>query len=103
VRKYSYGEAEKQNQIGQVNGLAWTEVGGDLLTIEAAIMTGKGVIIRTGSLGDVMKESVEAARTVVRSRGHGWASRRSCSRSATSTSTCRMAPRPRTARARVLR
>ncbi|WP_310461854.1 endopeptidase La [Sphaerotilus sp.] len=68
VRKYSYGEAEKQNQIGQVNGLAWTEVGGDLLTIEAAIMTGKGVIIRTGSLGDVMKESVEAARTVVRSR-----------------------------------
>ncbi|WP_338415914.1 endopeptidase La [uncultured Sphaerotilus sp.] len=68
VRKYSYGEAEKQNQVGQVNGLAWTEVGGDLLTIEAAIMTGKGVIIRTGSLGDVMKESVEAARTVVRSR-----------------------------------
>ncbi|MDZ7856098.1 endopeptidase La [Sphaerotilus sp.] len=68
VRKYSFGEAEKQNQIGQVNGLAWTEVGGDLLTIEAAIMTGKGVIIRTGSLGDVMKESVEAARTVVRSR-----------------------------------
>ncbi len=68
VRKYSFGEAEKQNQVGQVNGLAWTEVGGDLLTIEAAIMTGKGVIIRTGSLGDVMKESVEAARTVVRSR-----------------------------------
>ena len=68
VRKYSYGEAEKQNQVGQVNGLAWTEVGGDLLTIEAAIMPGKGNIIRTGSLGDVMKESVEAARTVVRSR-----------------------------------
>ena len=68
VRKYSYGEAEKQNQVGQVNGLAWTEVGGDLLTIEAAIMPGKGAIIRTGSLGDVMKESVEAARTVVRSR-----------------------------------
>jgi ATP-dependent Lon protease len=68
VRKYSYGEAEKQNQVGQVNGLAWTEVGGDLLTIEAAIMPGKGGIIRTGSLGDVMKESVEAARTVVRSR-----------------------------------
>jgi ATP-dependent Lon protease len=68
VRKYSYGEAEKQNQVGQVNGLAWTEVGGDLLTIEATVMPGKGVIIRTGSLGDVMKESVEAARTVVRSR-----------------------------------
>ena len=68
VRKYSYGEAEKQNEVGQVNGLAWTEVGGDLLTIEAAVMNGKGAVIRTGSLGDVMKESVEAARTVVRSR-----------------------------------
>ena len=68
VRKYTYGRAEQQNQIGQVVGLAWTEVGGDLLTIEAATMTGKGNIIRTGSLGDVMKESVEAARTVVRSR-----------------------------------
>ena len=68
VRKYSYGRAEEQNQVGQVVGLAWTEVGGDLLTIEAAMMPGKGVITRTGSLGDVMKESVEAARTVVRSR-----------------------------------
>ncbi|WP_298212920.1 endopeptidase La [Acidovorax sp.] len=68
VRKYTYGRAELQNQVGQVVGLAWTEVGGDLLTIEAAIMPGKGVITRTGSLGDVMKESVEAARTVVRSR-----------------------------------
>ncbi len=68
VRKYSYGEATKENQIGQVVGLAWTEVGGDLLTIEAAIMPGKGNIIRTGQLGDVMKESVEAARSVVRSR-----------------------------------
>lgn len=68
VRKFSYGRAELNNQIGQVVGLAWTEVGGDLLTIEAATMPGKGVITRTGSLGDVMKESVEAARTVVRSR-----------------------------------
>jgi len=68
VRKYTYGRAESQNQVGQVVGLAWTEVGGDLLTIEAAAMPGKGVITRTGSLGDVMKESVEAARTVVRSR-----------------------------------
>ncbi|MGV1046728.1 MULTISPECIES: endopeptidase La [unclassified Limnohabitans] len=68
VRKYSYGRAEQKNQVGQVVGLAWTEVGGDLLTIEAALMPGKGVITRTGSLGDVMKESVEAARTVVRSR-----------------------------------
>ena len=68
VRKYSYGEATKENQVGQVVGLAWTEVGGDLLTIEAAVMPGKGNIIRTGQLGDVMKESVEAARSVVRSR-----------------------------------
>ena len=68
VRKFDYGRAEQKNQIGQVVGLAWTEVGGDLLTIEAAMMPGKGVITRTGSLGDVMKESVEAARTVVRSR-----------------------------------
>lgn len=68
VRKYTFGRAEQQNQVGQVVGLAWTEVGGDLLTIEAALMPGKGIITRTGSLGDVMKESVEAARTVVRSR-----------------------------------
>ena len=68
VRKFTYGRAEQQNQVGQVVGLAWTEVGGDLLTIEAAMMPGKGVITRTGSLGDVMKESVEAARSVVRSR-----------------------------------
>ena len=68
VRKFTYGRAEQQNQVGQVVGLAWTEVGGDLLTIEAATMPGKGNILRTGSLGDVMKESVEAARTVVRSR-----------------------------------
>ena len=68
VRKHTYGRAEQQNQVGQVVGLAWTEVGGDLLTIEAAVTPGKGVFTRTGSLGDVMKESVEAARTVVRSR-----------------------------------
>ena len=68
VRKFDYGRAEKANQVGQVVGLAWTEVGGDLLTIEAAVMPGKGNIIRTGQLGDVMKESVEAARSVVRSR-----------------------------------
>jgi ATP-dependent Lon protease len=68
VQKFTYGRAEQANQVGQVVGLAWTEVGGDLLTIEAALMPGKGNITRTGSLGDVMKESVEAARTVVRSR-----------------------------------
>ncbi|MBK9245772.1 MAG: endopeptidase La [Burkholderiales bacterium] len=68
VRRYTFGMAEKEPQVGQVTGLAWTEVGGELLTIEAAVMPGKGNTIRTGSLGDVMKESVEAARTVVRSR-----------------------------------
>ena len=68
VRRYSFGIAEKENQVGQVTGLAWTEVGGELLTIECAVMPGKGNILRTGSLGDVMKESVEAARSVVRAR-----------------------------------
>jgi ATP-dependent Lon protease len=70
VRKFDFGRADKKNQVGQVVGLAWTEVGGDLLTVEAAVMPGKGNTIRTGSLGDVMKESVEAARSVVRSRAH---------------------------------
>ena len=68
VRRFDFGVAVKENQVGQVVGLAWTEVGGDLLTIEAVSMPGKGNIIRTGTLGDVMKESIEAARTVVRSR-----------------------------------
>ena len=68
VKRYTFGVAEKEDQVGEVTGLAWTEVGGELLTIEAAVMPGKGNIIRTGSLGDVMKESVEAARSVVRSR-----------------------------------
>lgn len=68
VRRYTYGVAEKEDQVGQVTGLAWTEVGGDLLTIEVATMPGKGNVQRTGSLGDVMKESVEAARSVVRAR-----------------------------------
>jgi ATP-dependent Lon protease len=68
VRRFDYGVAEKENQVGQVVGLAWTEVGGDLLTIEAVAMPGKGGVIRTGTLGDVMKESIEAARSVVRSR-----------------------------------
>ena len=68
VQRFDFGVAEKENQVGQVVGLAWTEVGGDLLTIEAVTMPGKGGVIRTGTLGDVMKESIEAARTVVRSR-----------------------------------
>ncbi|XOT97675.1 endopeptidase La, partial [Alcaligenes pakistanensis] len=72
VRRFSFGLAEKENKIGQVTGLAWTEVGGELLTIEVADMPGKGNVLRTGSIGDVMKESVEAARTVVRSRAQKW-------------------------------
>jgi ATP-dependent Lon protease len=68
VRRYSYGIAEKTNQVGQVTGLAWTEVGGELLTVETAVLPGKGVIKRTGKLGDVMQESIEAALSVVRAR-----------------------------------
>jgi len=68
VKKFSYGVAEEENQIGQVTGLAWTSVGGELLTLEASAVTGNGRVIRTGSLGDVMQESIQAALTVVRSR-----------------------------------
>ncbi|OOF21204.1 endopeptidase La [Salinivibrio sp. IB574] len=68
VRRFDYGKADEQNRIGQVTGLAWTEVGGDLLTIETESMPGKGKLTHTGSLGDVMQESVQAAMTVVRSR-----------------------------------
>ncbi len=68
VKKFTFGVALKKPMVGQVNGLAWTEVGGDLLSIEAAAFPGKGIVQRTGSLGDVMKESVEAARSVVRER-----------------------------------
>ncbi len=68
VRKFSFGIAEKKNQVGQVTGLAWTEVGGELLTIEAVVMPGKGKSITTGKLGEVMQESIQAALTVVRSR-----------------------------------
>ena len=68
VRRYSFGIAEKKNQIGQVNGLAWTEVGGELLSIEAATMAGKGKMTTTGKLGEVMQESVQAAMSVVRAR-----------------------------------
>ena len=68
VRKFNYGTAEQENKIGQVTGLAWTSVGGELLTIEAAALAGKGRYVKTGSLGDVMQESIQAASTVVRSR-----------------------------------
>ncbi|EOI6460416.1 endopeptidase La [Vibrio cholerae] len=68
VQRFDYGKAEESNRVGQVNGLAWTEVGGDLLTIETQSMPGKGKLTQTGSLGDVMQESIQAAMTVVRSR-----------------------------------
>jgi ATP-dependent Lon protease len=68
VRKFDYGVAEEENQVGQVTGLAWTQVGGELLTIESSAVKGKGRVVKTGSLGDVMQESIQAAMTVVRSR-----------------------------------
>ncbi len=68
VKRFRYGLAEEHDQVGQVTGLAWTEVGGELLTIEAAVVPGKGKMIHTGQLGDVMQESIHAATTVVRSR-----------------------------------
>src|SRR5690554_303091 len=70
--KFSYGLADVENQIGQVTGLAWTSVGGELLTLEATSMPGKGKVVKTGSLGDVMQESITAALTVVRSRAAGF-------------------------------
>jgi len=69
VARYRFGLADTQNRIGQVTGLAWTSVGGELLTLEATVMPGKGRLVRTGKLGDVMKESIEAAMSVVRARG----------------------------------
>ena len=68
MRRFRYGKAEDMNRVGQVTGLAWTEVGGELLTIEAAVVPGKGKLQHTGQLGEVMQESIQAAMTVVRSR-----------------------------------
>ncbi|VFS52208.1 Lon protease [Budvicia aquatica] len=68
VQRFDYGRADNENRIGQVTGLAWTEVGGDLLTIETACVPGKGKLTYTGSLGEVMQESIQAALTVVRAR-----------------------------------
>ncbi len=70
VRRFTYGVAEEKNQVGQVTGLAWTEVGGELLTIEAVVLPGKGKTITTGKLGEVMQESIQAALSVVRGRSH---------------------------------
>jgi ATP-dependent Lon protease len=71
VQKFRYGLAEEEHQVGQVTGLAWTSVGGEILTIESAISMGKGRVVKTGSLGDVMQESIQAALTVVKSRSEG--------------------------------
>ncbi|MAI94821.1 MAG: endopeptidase La, partial [Halieaceae bacterium] len=72
VRKFSFGTAEKENKVGQVTGLAWTSVGGELLTVEVASTLGKGRLVKTGSLGDVMQESIQAAMTVVRAKSQPW-------------------------------
>ena len=71
VRKHSFGQADIDDRVGHVNGLAWTSVGGDILTIESAVVPGKGRLVKTGSLGDVMQESIQAALTVVRGRASG--------------------------------
>ncbi len=70
VKRFRFGSTDAKDQVGQVTGLAWTEVGGELLTIESAVVDGKGKFVQTGQLGDVMKESIQAAMTVVRSRSH---------------------------------
>jgi len=72
VRRFRYGKAEERDQVGQVTGLAWTEAGGELLTIEAAVVPGKGKLAHTGQLGEIMTESIQAAMTVVRSRADVW-------------------------------
>jgi ATP-dependent Lon protease len=101
VPRFRYGEAEVEDQVGVVTGLAWTEVGGELLTIEGVMMPGKGKMTVTGNLRDVMKESISAAASYVRSRASISASSRRLFDKRTSTSTCPKARRPRTVRPRV--
>jgi ATP-dependent Lon protease len=103
VRKYSFGMAEKENQIGQVTGLAWTEVGGELLTIEAVQLPGKGKVVTTGKLGEVMQESIQAALSVVRRRARSLGIDPDFYQKSDSTSTCRRARSPRTGRRRASR
>ena len=99
VRKFHYGETDEEDQVGIVTGLACTEFGGDILTIEAVKMPGKGRMSITGNLKDVMKESISAAASYVAlARDHASASSRRRSRRPTSTCTCRKARRPRTVR-----
>ena len=101
IRKHRFGETENQDQIGVVTGLAWTEVGGDLLTIEAVRMPGKGQMKVTGNLRDVMKESISAANSFVQSRAPSVGSSRRFSGQRISTCTCRKGRRPRMVRLRV--
>jgi ATP-dependent Lon protease len=103
VRRYKYGLAELEDQVGVVTGLAWTSVGGDLLSIEALRLPGKGRMKTTGKLGDVMKESIDAASSYVRSIAPQIGVKPPRLDHGTSTSTCPRAPRPRTGRARASR
>ena len=102
VQRFDYGRADSENRVGQVTGLAWTEVGGDLLTIETACVPGKGKLTYTGSLGEVMQESIQAALTVVRSRADKLGINADFYESVTFTCTCRKGRRLRMVRARVL-
>jgi ATP-dependent Lon protease len=97
VKRFRYGRAEENDQVGQVTGLAWTEVGGELLHIEATVVPGKGNLKHTGKLGEVMQESIQAAMTVVRSRSPPWGWRRSSTKSWMCTSTSPKGRPPRTA------
>jgi ATP-dependent Lon protease len=96
--RYRYGEAETEDMVGAVTGLAWTEVGGELLTIEGIMMPGKGKMTVTGNLRDVMKESISAAASYVRSRAVDFGVEPPMFDRRTSTCTCRKARRPRTDR-----
>lgn len=101
VQRFDYGKADESNRIGQVTGLAWTEVGGDLLTIETQSMPGKGKLTQTGSLGDVMQESIQAAMTVVRSRADKLGINSDFYEKKTSTFTCLKVRRRKMAQVRV--
>ncbi len=96
VRKYHYGETDEEDQVGIVTGLAWTEFGGDILTIEAVRMPGKGRMSITGNLKEVMKESISAANSYVRARATRFGIKPTLFGRPTSTCTCRKARRPRT-------
>lgn len=102
VQRFDYGRADNENRVGQVTGLAWTEVGGDLLTIETACVPGKGKLTYTGSLGEVMQESIQAALTVVRARAEKLGINPDFYENVTSTSTYRKVRRRKMVRVPVL-